>query len=142
MKKPVFISILLSCLALIPPVFASTGNSGATVKIDTSVNSQNNSIATVWSETRVNINQTGDGTSEVRINGQTWKQEGPGTISVNQSSSSTSSPSPTSSPSNNPSLLPDPTPSPSVSSEPDDEGIASAISEFIENIKEFFSNLF
>lgn len=108
---------ILILLIVVPTVFASVTNEvniqssggSSTVKINNQMGANTTSTQTTSTKTNVEINQSGEGTSKVNINGKEWKLEGPGNISVSEEST----PKPTSSPSASPST----SPSPSASSE-------------------------
>lgn len=138
MKKSAIFSALFLFFALAPFAYASVksnvnvdqngGDSSVNVKISNNVNTSGSTTVEKTSETKIRINQTGNGTSEVKINGETWKQEGPGTISVNESL--TSSPTPT------------PTATFSASPLPSAEEIESIFSNLFEKVFKLFAKLF
>lgn len=102
-------------------------------KVNVSVSNQ--------SRTDVYINQTGQGTSSVKVNGKEWKLEGPGEIKVNESTSSQATPSPQNSAS------PSATTIPSVGTQASDgqnlwQIIEDKIMDLKETIKEFFEGIF
>lgn len=81
----------------------SSGGSSS-VKIDNNVNTGSNTQTSQTSKTSVEIHQTGEGTSNVNINGKQWQLKGPGDISVSESTPATNSPAVTPNP--GPSLNP------------------------------------
>jgi predicted aldo/keto reductase-like oxidoreductase len=69
-------------------VESSGGNSS--VKINNNVNTGSDSYSSEEgsTSTKVEIHQSGEGTSEVNINGKEWKLDGPGDISVEENTDS------------------------------------------------------
>lgn len=156
MKIPALTFILSLFLVFSMDVQASTGGSSVKVKINNKVNSDSSSFRSS-SRTNVNIHQEGEGTSQVTINGQEWKLEGPGDINVNQDSTPTPD-NPTASPTQiptptqetvTPTLTPTPTVSPTET--PQEDGNSnSSFSEIMnarfkmikESVQELFSKIF
>ena len=144
MKLLSFIFILAVLITNAKPSFASTtnnvkassssgngGNSSVKVDIKNNVNtgSSTNSVNGTTT-TNVDIDQTGSGTSEVTINGKTWKQEGPGSITVSESSSSSG-------------LTPTiQSPTPSIANEKDSTQNEGFFDRLFASIKSFFSKIF
>lgn len=104
MKKITFIIALVSPFIIVSSIFAnnvaninnevdaSANGSDSNIKVDinNNVNSNTNSNSSTSNKTNVSIHQEGGGTSEVTINGKTYKQEGPGDININEESNSNS----------------------------------------------------
>lgn len=85
MKRTAYIlTVIALTLSSVSPVIAASSK----VYINNNVNSGYNSYSSSQTNTKVEIHQEGDGTSSVKINGKEWKLEGPGDITVNESSGS------------------------------------------------------
>lgn len=117
--------ILLTLLIAVPTVLASVTN-------DVNIKSSGGS-----SKTNVEIHQTGEGTSKVTINGKEWKLEGPGNISVSE----TSSPNPTSSPTQSPTSSPQASPY-SPEADTQTKGLVNQIIKILEQAIERLKDLF
>lgn len=139
MKIPLLLFLIL--LFIVPTVSASITNevninsSGgtSTVKINNQLGTNTNSTTTPTSKTNVEINQTGEGTSKVTINGKEWKLEGPGNITVSEEST----PKPSSSPSASASA----TPSASPSTDELDEQQKNIIAQIIKALQQLIERL-
>ena len=141
MKLTAILILFVINLLATPAVFASIINdvnikssgesSKVDVKIDNKVNTGNSFVSTktASSKTSVEINQTGEGTSEVNINGKQWKLEGPGNISAPEE---TLSPSPTSTPAAIPTSIPDQV----------EKEIRNQIEQIIGKLKDLLDKLF
>lgn len=138
MKKSAIFSALFLFFALAPFAYASVksnvnvdqngGDSSVNVNVNNNVNTGGSSTVEKSNETRVHISQTGNGTSEVKVNGESWRLEGPGEINENVSSSS--SPSTT------------PTATYSASPKPDVKETQTLIAAIFEKVFELFAKLF
>lgn len=138
MKLSAPIVLTLFLLTFVGKTYASTGGSSVNVKINNSLNSGNSTSYHSSTSTKVNINQEGEGTSEVKINGKEWKVEGPGDINVNESSET--SPAPTQS--TNPTLAPvTPTPNEEISPTPMPDEDTNPQPSFGDTLKERFEEL-
>lgn len=156
MKLPALILTSALFISFTSSANAASGGSSVNVRINNSLNSGNvSSQSFSKTETKVNISQEGEGTSSVTINGKEWKLEGPGEISVNESSDTSPTSGPTSSPTQTPTLTPEPTeePTPTQSEEPtptvapdSEEEEAMTLSEVIrariENLKKSLQKFF
>lgn len=93
-----FLSFLVpsSAYASSSSVHVETSGSESHVTVNNSVQSTSSTQVTQNGTTEVNIEQSGNGHSEVNVNGKQWKVDGPGEIhektSTNSNSSSNSSP--------------------------------------------------
>lgn len=147
----IFLSIVaLNLLFLFPSIVLgnvstnisaeSTGDdSSVKVNINNNVNAKNDeTFVSTDSTTKVLINQTGEGTSSIKINGKEWKLEGPGNINVNESNDDQDPTTP-------------PQPDETQSPEPQDEtekleetkSFPEAIfDQIMETIQDFLKNLF
>lgn len=112
MKSSIVVSVLFTMIILPPSVFAGSTNIKNNVDIDVNGGSSNvnvginNNVNTSGSpdtqksssKTNVEINQTGQGSSKVKINYKEWGLNGPGNISVSEENgiNITESPTPTS----------------------------------------------
>lgn len=115
MKNIATLTFLLTLLILAPQVSAEIrnnvsvransqgGESNVNVKVDNNVNSSSQNTISSQTKTDVHISQSGEGKSQVTINGKEYKLEGPGELNI---SNSTASPSPTLSPSASPTSSP------------------------------------
>ena len=67
-------------------VTANGSNANANINISNNINTSSNTsnYSNSQSKTNIYINQSGEGTSSVKINGEEWKLEGPGEINVNE----------------------------------------------------------
>ncbi|KKQ77299.1 MAG: hypothetical protein UT00_C0015G0010 [Parcubacteria group bacterium GW2011_GWA1_38_7] len=147
----IFSSILaLNILFLFPSVVfgsvstnvsaESTGGvSSIKVNVNNNVNVKNDeTFVSSDTTTKVLINQTGEGTSSVKINGKEWNLEGPGTISFDESSSG-QEPTPT------PESDEIETPEPQTETENPEEtrSFPEAIfDQIVESIQDFIKSLF
>jgi len=61
-------------------------DTNSSVSISNNVNTNSNTESSSKTNTSVSIHQVGEGTSEVTINGKTYKQDGPGDININENS--------------------------------------------------------
>lgn len=106
------------------------GSSNVDVKIDNKVNTGNQKTTTMTqtSKTNIDIEQSGEGHSEVTINGKKYSVDGPGSLHVSDPGSK-SSPSPTIAPSS------------SASSQPSDNGSALVSAEIAKQLEEVKSLL-
>lgn len=123
------------------------GNASSTVNVSNQVGSNSDSnTSNSKIETNVEIHQEGGGTSEVTINGKTWKQEGPGDTSVHESTEGTDN-------SSNEATESSETETPTDSGDQEDQKVLSAedenispivkaVRQFVESIRKFFKNLF
>src|SRR3989338_2068165 len=116
-------------------VSSQGGESRVNVRVNNISNSSVSSYTQSTSRTKINIEQSGEGTSEVKVNGKEWKLEGPGEISVDETSTPnptppTSTPTPTEEPTPSPEAITTPSPTPDVLGD-DDENQADNISEFV-----------
>lgn len=106
MKFSVLITILSIIFILTPNALANTANikndvsiksngesSNVDVDINNNVNTTNSTKTSQSSKTNVEIDQTGEGTSKVKINDKEWSLSGPGNISVSEGTSSSENPS-------------------------------------------------
>lgn len=118
------------------------GTSSNRVIINNNVNTGSNT-STVESSTNttIDIDQEGEGTSEVTINGKTWKQEGPGSISIKESSDNKTSPTPSAAVTASPSATPS-VEVLGVSTENNKPGMGQFMKQLFESIRQFFSNIF
>lgn len=74
---------------------SKSGDSSVDVNINNQVNTDNNiNSASSETNTKVEIHQEGEGTSQVKVNDKEWVLEGPGDISVNESGESAFTPTP------------------------------------------------
>ncbi len=123
---------------------ATGENASVKVNIKNNVNTgSNTSSYQSETNTKVNISQTGEGTSSVTVNGKEWKLEGPGEINVNESSDSTSSDTQNSEPTNTP--APTSEPEPDVLSDTDENSpttFSEMIRQKIKDLKESVWALF
>ncbi|OGE14390.1 hypothetical protein A3F00_04575 [Candidatus Daviesbacteria bacterium RIFCSPHIGHO2_12_FULL_37_11] len=114
MKLSVLITTLSVIFIFIPNALANTvtndvsiKSNGGSAKVNVDINnnintSSSTNIQESSSKTNVEINQTGDGTSKVKINDREWSLSEPGNISVSEENvSPTSTLSPTISQSTN-----------------------------------------
>ena len=112
---------------------SSGGSSNVDVKIDNKVNtgSQKTTTTTQTSKTNIDIEQSGEGHSEVTINGKKYSVDGPGSLHV--TNSATPSPSPTAAPSSSP-----------TSSQSDDgsASISAEITKQLEEVKSLLQKIF
>lgn len=101
MKCSALVIIITFLFTFVAKANASTGGSTVKVQINNKVNTGGTSSFKSSTKSSVNIHQEGEGTSEVKINGQEWKVEGPGDLSV-ESSGSTPVPTQVADPTNAP----------------------------------------
>jgi len=94
-------------------VHVETSGSESHVTVNNSVQSTSSTQVTQNGTTEVNIEQSGNGHSEVNINGKKWKVDGPGEVhektstGSNSGASTTESPSPTHEATATPTLKPE-----------------------------------
>lgn len=132
----IFISLFFTS-----PVLA--GESSVNVSVSNHTGNSTSTSYTSEGKTDVYINQTGEGTSSVKVNGKEWKLEGPGEIKVNEGTETvenTPNPSPTDTAS--PSATVAPTEVDSAEVKNFLEKIEDKIEEIRETIQEFFENIF
>ncbi len=90
MYKTAQILFLLSLLLFPTSSWANSANININSRISSNSNSGSQSFSS--SNSRIDISQSGEGTSKVTINGKEYKVEGPGELHVNNSSDSTNTP--------------------------------------------------
>ena len=148
-----FPAVVVAIFALLT-VSSEASAASVRVNVNNDINSGFNSYSSE-TRTKVNISQDGEGTSSVKVNGKEWSLEGPGEISVDESSDSNSSPtlSPTENPTNTPTQIPSsesptPTDGEELDSAPEEihEFPALLFKEMVENLLNsfnvFISNVF
>lgn len=149
MKKTAISLMYLFFVLSTPNAFASESH----VEVHTDVNTGNSSTTTSTTKTDIDINQTGDGKSEVKVNGKEYKVDGPGQLSVHDGKTTISSPNPTQTPSNSPTASPNPSatesasPTTSSSASPNSSssplpGVVKGIVDFLQQILSTIENLF
>ena len=60
------------------------GDSSVNVQINNSLNTKNTTSYSSETKTKIDIEQSGNGTSEVKVNGKEYKVEGPGELHINE----------------------------------------------------------
>lgn len=134
-----FPSVVLGSISTNVSAESTGGDSSVKVNINNNVNVKNNETSiSSDTTTKVLINQTGEGTSSVKINGKEWNLEGSGTISVDDSNNDQE---PTPTPESEETAFP----KPQAETENIDETKSFPeiiFDQMVETIKDFFKDLF
>lgn len=125
-------------------------SSSVNVNIENEINTESNtrSYTSSTSETSVYINQEGEGTSSIRINGEKWSLDGPGEIEVNKDADSSAVSPTTVEPTEEP--IPSPTETDDLDKNDDQEEQVlgtndetnGLLERFFETIRSLFEGLF
>lgn len=110
---------------------SSGGNSSVNVNVNNEVNTGSQNTTSSQTNTKVDIEQSGEGHSSVKINGKEYKVDGTGSLHINEPGSS-SNPSPT------PTINPSPSSSSSSNSE---SSISGNITKQLEEVKSLLQRL-
>lgn len=143
----------LTALIITPILFfgvttiAFAGDSSVNVRINNNVNSKSTTTYSSHTKTKIDIEQEGNGYSEVTVNGKEYKVEGPGELHVDEYISSTNPPTTSNTNTPKPTIERSPTPTPRETAEVEVLGVSTqsfsdVIEDKIEELRNYFERFF